>query len=557
MNRINYTARGLFFFAFLLFFGFALLIPVYFNALSINVLKSYVKNTKTMDVLVEDYLKEEKIGVARLLFQSVDKDNKDSNSIRNILEKKPDYFFSDGPAPVFLSFISAIKSQRNNNLEAYPAQAQTPSAIALLLPREHHDSALRILKESKDGLTGRLLSTQQLRGYEYFKPVNNIGGFPLKTTILMTGLLSDEARFSPLFHDKFSNLTQSALSEKNPFHTSSLEEVYIGLATLGKRLSWAQLAELVTFFNEFETLQKTAEITRRYPENLPLLYASILLSEQIDRPLNYIEKYGDKAWKGIEIGINVGKKSLLTLWEKDKPVYPPPSFLQDWSFFFPTKLVPSFLVTLSAQQPLIALILKVIIFLFASFFLTMVFVPSFSKEKLLQTLPLQIAIAAVLSVFLWLLIESHLYPTPQEKTSSPSESLVFDLSKEFRFNNNLAKNNFNTMFDFSTLFTLLGFFLSQIVVYLYNLMQLKQIKHQEITPSLKIKLIENDENLFDLGLYVGLGGTVLSLILLALGIKEVSLIAAYSSTLFGIIFVAILKIFHLRPLRQKLILKKK
>lgn len=94
MNRINYTARGLFFFAFLLFFGFALLIPVYFNALSINVLKSYVKNTKTMDVLVKDYLKEEKICVARLLFQSVDKDNKDSNSIRNILEKKPDYFFS-------------------------------------------------------------------------------------------------------------------------------------------------------------------------------------------------------------------------------------------------------------------------------------------------------------------------------------------------------------------------------------------------------------------------------------------------------------------------------
>jgi hypothetical protein len=32
------------------------------------------------------------------------------------------------------------------------------------------------------------------------------------------------------------------------------------------------------------------------------------------------------------------------------------------------------------------------------------------------------------------------------------------------------------------------------------------------------------------------------------------LMAAYSSTLFGIIFVAILKIFHVRPYRKNLIL---
>lgn len=54
------------------------------------------------------------------------------------------------------------------------------------MPREHHDSALRILKESKDGLTGRLLSTQQLRGYEYFKPVNNIGGFSFTKAVLIS-----------------------------------------------------------------------------------------------------------------------------------------------------------------------------------------------------------------------------------------------------------------------------------------------------------------------------------------------------------------------------------
>ena len=70
-----------------------------------------------------------------------------------------------------------------------------------------------------------------------------------------------------------------------------------------------------------------------------------------------------------------------------------------------------------------------------------------------------------------------------------------------------------------------------------------------------MKLLENEENLFDLGLYVGLGGTVASLILLAMDVVQASLISAYSSTLFGIIFVAFLKIFHVRPYRRGLIIK--
>ena len=71
----------------------------------------------------------------------------------------------------------------------------------------------------------------------------------------------------------------------------------------------------------------------------------------------------------------------------------------------------------------------------------------------------------------------------------------------------------------------------------------------------KIELLENEEPLFDIGLYFGLGGTVFSLILLAMGVVEASLIAAYASTLFGILGVAILKVFHVRPFRRKLILQ--
>ena len=47
------------------------------------------------------------------------------------------------------------------------------------------------------------------------------------------------------------------------------------------------------------------------------------------------------------------------------------------------------------------------------------------------------------------------------------------------------------------------------------------MKNEELRASLKIDLLDNEENLFDLGLYVGLGGTVLSLILLlVLDVKQ-------------------------------------
>jgi len=70
-----------------------------------------------------------------------------------------------------------------------------------------------------------------------------------------------------------------------------------------------------------------------------------------------------------------------------------------------------------------------------------------------------------------------------------------------------------------------------------------------------LKLLENEDHLFDAGLYLGFAGTIISLILVSLGVIQPSLMAAYSSTSFGIIFVSVFKIFHLRPERRKLLLE--
>lgn len=109
--------------------------------------------------------------------------------------------------------------------------------------------------------------------------------------------------------------------------------------------------------------------------------------------------------------------------------------------------------------------------------------------------------------------------------------------------------------DSATLAAVGLFLVLQFTVYLVCLIRLSIIKREIAPAKLKLKLLENEENLFDLGLYIGLGGTVVSLILLTMGVVTASLMAAYASTLFGILFTATVKIVHVRKYKRKLLLE--
>jgi len=106
-----------------------------------------------------------------------------------------------------------------------------------------------------------------------------------------------------------------------------------------------------------------------------------------------------------------------------------------------------------------------------------------------------------------------------------------------------------------SLLTLLLFFVLQGLLYTACVFKLAEIRRQRVPARIKLRLLENEEHLFDAGLYLGFVGTIISLILVSLGVVQFSLMAAYSSTSFGIIFVSIFKIFHLRPARRKLLLE--
>jgi len=112
-----------------------------------------------------------------------------------------------------------------------------------------------------------------------------------------------------------------------------------------------------------------------------------------------------------------------------------------------------------------------------------------------------------------------------------------------------------TLMDQKSLLTLLLFFVLQGLIYTACVVKLAEIRRQRVVPRIKLRLLENEEHLFDAGLYVGFAGTIVSLILVSMEFFKFSLMVAYGSTSFGIVFVSIFKIFHLRPARRRLLLE--
>ncbi len=107
----------------------------------------------------------------------------------------------------------------------------------------------------------------------------------------------------------------------------------------------------------------------------------------------------------------------------------------------------------------------------------------------------------------------------------------------------------------STLGTIAIFGALQAAVYVACRRKISEIVTMDETAATRLRLLENEENLFDAGLYVGIAGTATALVLQVLHFVEANLLAAYSSNLMGIVTVALVKIVHVRQARRGLIME--
>ena len=109
--------------------------------------------------------------------------------------------------------------------------------------------------------------------------------------------------------------------------------------------------------------------------------------------------------------------------------------------------------------------------------------------------------------------------------------------------------------DITTILSITAFAALQLGMYVICLLKISEISRQELSAATKLELMQNEENLFDGGLYIGIAGTATALVLQVLGLIDANLLAAYSSNLFGIVCVALVKIRHVRPYKRQLIVE--
>jgi len=217
------------------------------------------------------------------------------------------------------------------------------------------------------------------------------------------------------------------------------------------------------------------------------------------------------------------------------------------------------LTGMTYRLPMIGLLTKYLLFLFVSFFLfRLIYILKPGPDKVEATLQVE-GIGFLRQQIMALVALIFLIAFGEPFLAQDSKKMENPINWRFPVVESAVTEKIDKIMDTKitqiTILALVVFFLVQVSIYALCLVKLKEIKKQEAKSRLKLRLLDNEDNMFDAGLYVGLGGTVLSLVMLALGMVNPGLMSAYASTLFGIIFVSVLKIFHVRPYRRKLIVE--
>jgi hypothetical protein len=318
-----------------------------------------------------------------------------------------------------------------------------------------------------------------------------------------------------------------------------------------------------------EMVEEKKVIQSQFDHNLRIIYSATLLTGNPSGILRFISNYpvyskdGDDdavehALDDLKLAMSYGKGALDHLLERNKPIHQDGIMVDLVKPLFPV-LGGGLLTTLSHTNFDISISLKISL-LILSFFTLLLFIsktlpkPEFQRSNSHFALRLsrRFSASTLFALLSILALEPSLLQTPRGQVSVAG----FD----FALANLLAYANEESMADQNlTIVTAIVagvFLLVQVVIFMICISRVSQIKNEELKAGLKLGLLDNEENLFDLGLYVGLGGTVLSLILLlVLDVKQDALIGAYTSTLFGILFVAALKIVIVRPYRNHLLVK--
>lgn len=429
------------------------------------------------------------------------------------------------------------------------------SFSAFIVQRENREAALARLGNSAVYTVQELLRFRTSDHTVLFPPSSAAGGQALDAVVAECGLLLDDNHLT----SSLAGYLQEQVTQANKGNSQALEQALMDFGSLGEHLNWDQLTAFVAEIPDAVTLHQLAAQVSGIGDRLPLLFAAVQLSGQPSAVVKYTAKFPKTGLQDISSGLWYGANGVKELVESDQRLYRSGTigFLAAYN---PVGAVYYYAAAQFLENPWLVLAAKWLCYLAAGFFLANAL--HFCRRPVSRLeQPLQVRGFHLLREFLFslgfLLVVLLLSEPFLAQESQAGGGLSFRLG--LPMSGGLVPAGIagikQTVMNPTILLTLLVFFVLQALIYISCLVKLAEIRRQQVPPRMKLKLLENEDHLFDAGLYLGFVGTIVSLIVASLGLVKFSLMAAYSSTCFGIIFVVIFKIFHLRPARRKLLLE--
>jgi hypothetical protein len=533
----------------LLLLGAGLLVPAHLRAVDASVVRSAGRTGDSLPQRGRQLLESGRPGAAylyALALQRVGMAGWDrlGESISNSAARNPAAYFWGN-------------DRRVENFFAGRAGEGTFSAF--IVQRENREAALAHLAQSPSGAVLDLLHCRGLERTVLLPPSSSPAGQAFDTVLAESGLLLEGGHLTSTMIAGLRDQIDQALQDGN---SGPLEQTLVDFGSLGEHLNWDQLSALVVRVSDAKALHALAVLVARAGERLPVWFVAVQLSGAPAAVTAYQTRFPETGFKDISAALWYGGQGVKELTESGRRLYAAEA--ARWvATHSPLGAVYYFAAARSLQNPGLMLAAKLLLYLGAGFFLAAALYfsrpPVSPLEQALRVRGFRALRGGLIALgFLLLtliLSEPFLAQESQRGEASPGLRLPTAGGAAPQGVAGIKQTVMDQFNNPIVWLTLLVFFVLQGLIYLSCRLKLAEVQRQPVLPRIKLKLLENEEHLFDAGLYLGFVGTILSLILSSLHEVQFSLMAAYSSTCFGIIFVIVFKIFHLRPARRKLLLE--
>lgn len=529
----------------------ALLVPAYLRSLDAAVVERSGQGTPSLVAAAQEAARLDKLGSAVMLAQAaVAAELPEGTATLYAIQR----LRADRPVPAVWGGADSLL-QKVCSVPGHPLPLGD-SVMEVVLPETQRGAIAAFLGGLRRSDVQEVMRTRALEAPVIFPPVQSASGQALDAAVLITGLLMQAEALRPMLRQQVEGL---ATSVNRGYDSASLEVFYLNLTSLSKRLTWDQLLAFFAGVRDLAGLRNLTRAVTAAPGDLPLVFAALQLAEDPAAVGDYLQRFPKTAPADLRFALGAGRGGLNLLLRSGQPLCY--AAWRDWVLAVPgAGWLFGLLVGLSHSSLVLALLLKYILWLDGAFLIARAVAhlrpPPAELEGQLAVRgigTLQAQTAAGLVVALALLLGE---PGLARLQAAPANDVLWRFPKNKpAMVAQAAQPKPQIMNNQENWLALAVFFAVQMSVYVVGLIKLREIRRQQLPSSLKLKLLDNEENLFDTGLYVGLGGTGLALVLLALNLFTASPMIAYASTGFGVLFASLLKIIHVRGYRRRLILE--